>query len=233
MTDRNNPFSERCWRFVDGELNVEQENAFVASCEAEPDCYRELALALIERNRLAEMLADLNSPAEPNQPAPVTKAGYKPMVAKGNHQENSNAMWRWLPTLAATLLIGMFVGYASPHPLKDVPVNNSVPDSIAASEDDDEARTTSKLASPAPRMNTANTVQPAVASERMLQDEETLISLARRLKPTPTLNDQTVQMLRDSGLSVDRRNHIFLFEAADGYQIAIPAEFTFLRSDSK
>ena len=126
-----------------------------------------------------------------------------------------------------------------------------MPAFLAAVEDDDQSKTISVPATAgptsdtglqqdigprrktAPQTNKQNAIPTTIVSNPSLRDEETLVSLANHLKPTPTLNEETVQMLKENGLLVDRRNHIFLFEAADGYQIAIPAEFTLLRSESK
>src|SRR6056297_3285524 len=108
MNDQTIPSSSECWRFVDGELNPEQESAFLASCEAEPDRYRELALALVERKRLTEMLAGFHSHIDGDQALPDTQIGCNPNRVKSKTDSKSTTKWVALPTIAAILLFGIF-----------------------------------------------------------------------------------------------------------------------------
>ena len=244
MPNSNAFVSENCWRFVDGELTTTEENDFLARCEAEPAGYRQLALALVEQRRLAAMLSQLRDDQQTQIPLPITKSSYLP-TAK---QPASRWATRWMFSLAASLLIGLFLGYAIPFsgdsqsglkpdfkPDSGSLVSEQQPDTnsqIVGVQDHLPAYPNAD-----PNADGSLPIRSVASGHTPLDDywddEETLVSLARELKPRPTLDEETVHLLRDNGLNVNRHQHVFLFEMSDGSRLAVPAEFTFLSSSPR
>lgn len=217
MIEMTKEFAEMCVRYVDGELSFEEENDVLAMCERSPEHYRHLALAMIERRRVGQLLAEIDGLSVACDEPLLSTAEVSP----DGEQRASTKAWMWLAVFAASLLCGAVLGYG-------------IRGFDGARPGDD-----LKIAA-VPELDMEKSAVPATTdsdkSERLSNDlggEETLVNLARHLKPTPTLDEQAVRMLTDNGVDVQRHSHVFLFEVSDGRQLAIPAEFTFLRTDAR
>jgi hypothetical protein len=225
-------------RLADGELDIESQNDILAKCEAAPDGYRIIALAFIENMRIANLLNDLDSTSDPSDAShigcslPQTQTQTLPQTVAPIKKPNVDTAARsrawqrgaWLCSIAASLTIGILIGVRSPDPSDPrggAAVNSSAPivDSTNASLPAMNPVPQNEMLANRPR---ARATAP--------YNQQTLTSLARELKPQPTLDDEAINLLRDNGLRVDRASHLFVFEMPDGNQLAVPAEFTFVRS---
>jgi hypothetical protein len=234
MIDMPMSFAQQCSRFADNELTTDEENLLLASCERNPDRYRQLALAMVERRRIGQLLAEVNDLSSTGDWANVS-VDTTTCVQSGSanpaasHHQNILKAFIQIGVFAASLLVGIIVGYGTGRRFPNdavtssavtmVPVNDSEPiDGVASSE------------TPDANLPVGRSVGDATVNGDAAQSDETLVTLARRLKPTPTLDDQAVRALLDNGVDVERHNHVFLFDVSDGRQLAIPAEFTVLRT---
>ena len=231
MSSSMNSFAEMCGRFADGELPHDEQNLLLAACEQQPERYRELALAMVERRRMAELLEDFADVEQVTAvaPMPITKVGY---ASKERAAGSGVSTRSWLATLAASLLLGVVVGLGTAR-LEFGPSPQST-SSVAQQEveDADDLAAAQESFADA-QLRDDSFVAEADSAVNPFENQETLVSLARELKPNPTLDAQTVRLLNDSGVNVERHNHVFLFDISDGRRLAIPAEFTVLRSGSR
>lgn len=242
MNEASKKLMTMCSLMADGELTVEEEAKLLAACEQDPDGYRMLALSLVEHRRMALALRDwAEEESLLNAPLPVVKETY-PSSEKS--QQRSESRWGWLSAIAASLIVGVIVGYSSIRFSDDYATENisSLAGNRIVSKSSDGNPTTD--VPPSSESVAESQQMPGVASHDLkdhapayvsnpFDDQETLVSLARELKPQPTLDDQAIRLLSDSGIQVERHNHVFLFDMSDGQRLAIPAEFTVLRSNSR
>lgn len=220
MNDVSKDFVDLCARFVDGELSPEEENRVLATCEQYPEHYRRLALAMIERRRINQFLAGCDDFIVTTDSA-VTSVADATSPEKAWSQRRAKGASTWLVMLAASLLMGAFVGYGARG------FSVTEPDEVS-----DVAEIVDRENAPSERAIEPNPIEVARPSDDAIV-EETFVNLARRLKPTPTLDDKAVRLLTDNGVDVERHKHVFLFDVSDGRQVAIPAEFTVLRTSSR
>jgi len=242
-------------RFVDGELTPQQEDDFLAACEAQPERYRLLALSFVEARRWSQALRE-----EPLSLAfqQHSRRSSSSRMASDRHP----SLLRWLSGLAAALLIGAFTGYLV------APVKTSNPLGSANSPSDAETRLAQQSNSPnikplnngqlddgpqvgtsqqpgavaASADNLANTTLPDMnqamnnASNPQplgsLGDRQTLAKLVRHLEPQPVFPQSTVEQLATDGVMVDQSTRLFLIELPDGQQLALPAQFINLSHES-
>ncbi|XZE55407.1 hypothetical protein SH139x_001418 [Planctomycetaceae bacterium SH139] len=247
-------------RFVDGELSPQQEDDFLAACEAQPERYRSLALSFVEARRWSQALREGPlSFAIKQQPQPPQKL--QPIAASRPAAVDRLSWTRWLSGLAAALLIGAFTGYlAAPvktsYPLSPVNTPSDAPTRLAQQTDSPNTKpldhgpqtgaSDQPPAAPASANNLANASLPDTNQDThqavnrapnrqplgSLGDRQTLAKLVRHLEPQPMFPQSTVEQLASDGVMVDQSTRLFLIELPDGQQLAVPAQFINLSHQS-
>lgn len=109
-------------RFVDGELSPQQEDDFLAACEAQPERYRSLALSFVEARRWSQALRDEPLNLAIQQRSQTSQPPQQSQRVSASHPAavDRRGWTRWLSGLAAALLIGAFTGYlAAPAKLSN------------------------------------------------------------------------------------------------------------------
>jgi len=222
MNEMKNDFTVLCARLVDGELSDVEENQVLAMCEQFPDNYRRLALAMVERRRIGQILADVDGlTGNCDQ-----HKGHHSGVSQAIGDQSRPATWMRATALAASLLAAVAVGYGVRDFNADEP---SAAGNVAAVT----GREIDLPILPNVDLPEGSDAKDPESPTSEADEKESFVNLAQQLKPTPTLDDQTVRLLSNNGVDVRRHRHVFLFDVSDGRQLAIPAEFTFLSTSSR
>ncbi len=223
-------------RFVDGELELDEENLLLAECEADPSRYRDLALAFVEQRRWRNALVgfELSSPLESATLVDAVNAMpvAKPLVKSlGNSARVSVGPRRltWLLGLAASLVIGIATGYwgidsrDANRALRPIENVARVQDSNLI--DDRNIARASENASP----TLESAELPAMEDEEpqyFPSDSDTLVRFVKNAQADLPFSEEAVRNLNADGLDVEQQARVFVIDMPDGRRLALPAGIT-------
>lgn len=239
--NKQEQFEIRVMRFVDGELSPSEEDRLLAECELEPERFRAVALAFWEDRRLHAALCGTDAGRD-DEAALGAYASYfgahgsdmvypvigskLPTGSDGLDDADLRAETRlpdvphgkswsgWLVGLAASLLVGAFVGY------------------LGAQGDRESGGLASPLAIPKSH-NAVTRNSEALAGGgaddavlRTISDHpREWEALARQLEPEPVFPPEALAELADEGVVVDQATELFLIELPGDRHLAVPAQW--------
>jgi hypothetical protein len=211
--DDTEKFELLVMRLVDGELSPQEEDDLLVSCELEPDRYREVALAFWEDRRLAAGLAKATRGEDIPAVAALPSGGLK-RTEKAT--AGSAPRWPlWLTGLAASLLIGAFIGYTSAPSA-----------GIGGGAEPPRVAEPTTPEPPGPERAFAQRNRASGPPVRNISEHpQQLRELVRQLEPEPVFPQDTLAELARDGVRVNQSTELFLIELPGNRHLALPAQF--------